>query len=108
MEAPVQAQSVGPDPFDVHVMPAGHRPVNGPGMPHVPGMPPGPQSAPPQYEAVAGGHEVVGVVVVLVVVAGVATTGAQRSFAASGVTSRVPNWSVTVSAGGVVFWHFTL
>jgi len=48
------------------------------------------------------------VLVVAVVVVIAPTKGAQRSFAALGVTVRLPNWSVPGSLGNVVFRHFTL
>jgi len=56
----------------------------------------------------------VGVVVVLagllvvVVVGGAVCAGAQRSWLVLGCTVREPNWSVTVTAGGSAFGHFTL
>src|SRR5262249_37412245 len=46
--------------------------------------------------------------VVVVVVDGAAWAGAQRSWAALGVKVWVPNWSVTVTTGGVPLGHFTL
>jgi hypothetical protein len=45
---------------------------------------------------------------VVVVVGAAACAGAQRSCAALGVKVWVPNWSVTVTAGGAPFGHFTL
>jgi hypothetical protein len=46
--------------------------------------------------------------VVVVVVGGAGCAGAQRSWAALGVKVWVPNWSVTVTTGGVPLGHFTL
>ena len=61
--------------------------------------------------AQVGGRVVVVVVVVVVdvvVVVGGPASGAHTSFAALGVTVRLPNWSVPGSAGSVAFGHFTL
>jgi hypothetical protein len=46
--------------------------------------------------------------VVVVVAGGMTCAGAHRSWAALGVKVWVPNWSVTVMAGGAPFGHFTL
>jgi hypothetical protein len=48
-----------------------------------------------------------GGIVVVVVMDGPAR-GAQTSFAALGVTVRLPNWSAPGSVGRVAFGHFTL
>ena len=73
-------------PIAVQVMPCGQSGwVKGSQL----GMPPGPQSAAPQYAAVAGGQDVVVAVIVVVVVGG--ATGAQSNFGAVGVTERLPN-----------------
>jgi hypothetical protein len=46
--------------------------------------------------------------VVVVVVGGRTCAGAHRSWSALGCTVREPNWSVTTTAGGAPFGHFTL
>jgi hypothetical protein len=48
------------------------------------------------------------VLVVVLVEVVVLAIGAQRNFAAAGVTVRAPNWSLTATAGGAPFGHATL
>jgi hypothetical protein len=52
--------------------------------------------------------EVVEVVVTVVVVVVGTAIGAHNIFAVEGVTLRVPNWSLTLTTGRVVFGHFSL
>ena len=96
---PPLAQPEGPHPvpYATHAAPAAHAPVQPPSV-----LPHG------GWVVVVVVGDVPVVVVVVVVVAIEPSAGAQRIWAAAGLTLRVPNWSVIVRAAGSAFGHFTL
>ena len=69
-----------------------------------------PGHAPLHWPPESGGPQDTGIVVVVVDVVVVVTgaSGAQSSVAVRGVTVRLPNWSVALSAGSAVDGHLTL
>jgi len=113
-EAPLAPQNVpakqlasDAQPMLPHAMPAPFRQTRPPTpqwVTQVPNLPHVPQEDPSLGH---GGSVVVVVLVVVVVVVGGAT-GAQSSFGALGVTTRLPNWSLRGSGGKVAFGHLTL